>query len=88
MRRLKLALFGVLAAAIALLIWQLPLKLQLAALLGSLLLYLVPIILLPLIFYVLLRFAYRMFARPYLRLLRMRRYRNNKELMDAVRRGQ
>lgn len=50
-------------------------------------LYLLFIIALPLILYVLLRFAYRMFARPYLRLLRLRRYRSNKELMEAVRRG-
>ncbi|HKD81601.1 MAG TPA: hypothetical protein VKH81_18050 [Candidatus Angelobacter sp.] len=49
--------------------------------------YLLFIIALPLILYVLLRFAYRMFARPYLRFLRMRRYLNNKELHEAARRG-
>ena len=50
--------------------------------------YLLFIIALPLVLFVLLWFGYRIFARPYLRLLRMRRYRNNKELMEAVRRGQ
>jgi hypothetical protein len=54
---------------------------------GYLLAFLIPIIALPLVLYVLLRFAYRMFARPYLRLWRMRHYRNNKDLMEAVRRG-
>ncbi len=55
--------------------------------LAALLLYLVFLVALPLVVYVLLRFAYRMFARPYLRYLRMRRYLNNKELREAARRG-
>ncbi len=54
---------------------------------GYLLAFLVPIIALPLVLFVLLRFGYRLFARPYLRLLRMRRYRNNRDLRDAANRG-
>ena len=49
--------------------------------------YLFAIIVLPLMLYVLLKFAYSVFARPYLRLWRMRRFRNNRYLMEAVKRN-
>jgi|SRR6516162_10917345 hypothetical protein len=52
-----------------------------------LLAYLFAIIALPLMLFALSKFVYSVFARPYLRLFRMRRYRNNKYLREAVRRG-
>jgi uncharacterized membrane protein len=88
MRRHKWPLLGLLAIALMLAVLGPSLKLTVVSFAGSLLLYLVPIAALPLGFYVLLRFAYRMFARPYVRFMRMRRYRNNKELTEAARRGQ
>lgn len=87
MRRLKQALVGLFGLAIMFAVWYPGRNLSTANLLAALLLYLVPIVALPLVLYVLLRFAYRMFARPYLRFFRMRRYLNNKELQEAARRG-
>jgi hypothetical protein len=87
MRRLKQALLGLFSIAIILLVWRPGWNVYATATLAGLVLYLLPIVALPLALYVLLRFAYRMFARPYLRLLRMRRYLSNKELQEAARRG-
>ncbi|HKV93873.1 MAG TPA: hypothetical protein VJW20_15105 [Candidatus Angelobacter sp.] len=52
-----------------------------------LLAYLFALIALPLMLFALLKFVYSVFARPYLRLFRMRRYRNNKYLREAMKRG-
>src|SRR5262249_11958479 len=52
-----------------------------------LLAYLLAVVALPLLLFTLVSFVYTVFARPYLRLLRMRRFRNNRYLRDAVRRG-
>jgi hypothetical protein len=82
MRRLEQIVLGVLSLTIALALWRPSPKLEGAP--PSLLLYLVA---LPLVFYVLLRFAYWTFVRPYLRFLRIRRYRNNKELREAAKRS-
>jgi membrane protein implicated in regulation of membrane protease activity len=87
MKRFKQSVLSLLALAITLAVWRPSLKLDAAAFAVSLFLYLVPIVALPLILYVLLRFAYRMFVRPYVRFMRMRRYLNNKELREAARRG-
>lgn len=87
MRLLTQVLLGLFAVPITFTIWLPGTNLRLADFLAALLLYLVFLVALPLVVYVLLRFAYRMFARPYLRYLRMRRYLNNKELREAARRG-
>src|SRR5215469_1546348 len=52
-----------------------------------LLAYLFALIALPLMLFALLKFVYSVFARPYLRLFRMRRYLNNKYLREAMKRG-
>ena len=52
-----------------------------------LLAYLFAIVALPLMLFTLLKFVYSVFARPYLRLVRLRRFRNNRYLREAVRRG-
>ena len=52
-----------------------------------LLAYLFALIALPLMLFALLKFVYSVFARPYLRLFRLRRYRNNKYLKEAMKRG-
>jgi hypothetical protein len=53
----------------------------------SLLAYIFMIVALPLMLFSLLKFAYSVFARPYLRLWRLRRFRNTRYLREAVRRG-
>lgn len=88
MRRLEQAVLGLLAVAVTLAVWHPSVKFEEALPSDRLLLYIVPIVVLALVFYVLFRFAYRIFLRPYLRFWRMRRYRSNKELMEAVKRGQ
>lgn len=52
-----------------------------------LLAYIFVIIALPLMLFALLKFGYSVFARPYLRLWRLRRFRNTRYLREAVRRG-
>ncbi len=52
-----------------------------------LLAYLFAIIALPLILFALLKFAYSLFARPYLRLWRIQRIRHARYVREAVRRG-
>ena len=49
--------------------------------------YLFVVVALPLMAYALLRFAYSVFARPYLRLWRIQRLRNARYLKEAIRRG-
>jgi hypothetical protein len=49
--------------------------------------YLFMVIALPLAAFALLKFAYSIFARPYLRLWRLRRRRNARYLKEAIRRG-
>ena len=53
----------------------------------SLLAYIFMIVALPLMLFSLLKFAYSVFARPYLRLWRLRRFRNTRYLREAVKRG-
>ncbi|HKR94655.1 MAG TPA: hypothetical protein VJW55_04815 [Candidatus Angelobacter sp.] len=88
MRRLEQTVLGLLAVAATLAVWRPSVNFEEAFPSARLLLYIVPIVVLPLVFYVLFRFAYGIFLRPYLRLWRMRRYRSNKELMAAVKRRQ
>ena len=52
-----------------------------------LLAYVFVIVALPLMLFSLLKFGYSVFARPYLRLWRLRRFRNNRYLREAVKRG-
>ena len=52
-----------------------------------LLAYLFAVVALPLMFFALLKFAYSVFARPYLRLWRIQRIRNARYLREAVKRG-
>lgn len=52
-----------------------------------LLAYLFMIVALPLMLFVLLKFVYSVFARPYLRLWRLRRFRDGKYLREAIKRG-
>jgi len=52
-----------------------------------LLAYLFAIFALPLMFLALMKFAYTVFARPYLRLWRLRRFRNKRYLKEALKRG-
>lgn len=87
MRRLEQAVLGLLAVAATLAVWRPSVKFEEAPPSDRLLLYIVPIVVLPLVFYALFRFAYDIFLRPYLRLWRMRRYRNNKYLREAMKRG-
>ena len=51
-----------------------------------LLAYVFVIVALPLMLFSLLKFGYSVFARPYLRLWRLRRFRNNRYLREAVKR--
>jgi membrane protein implicated in regulation of membrane protease activity len=52
-----------------------------------LLAYLFAIIALPLMFFALMRFAYTVFARPYVRLWHIRRIRNARYLKETLKRG-
>ncbi len=52
-----------------------------------LLAYIFAIVVLPLMLFALLKFAYSVFARPYLRLWRLRRFRDGKYLREAIKRG-
>jgi hypothetical protein len=50
--------------------------------------YLFAVIMLPLMFFALMRFAYSLFLRPYLRAWHINRIRNRRYLKDVIRRGQ
>jgi tryptophan-rich sensory protein len=50
--------------------------------------YLFAVIMLPLMFYALMRFAYSVFLRPYLRAWHINRIRNARYMKDVIRRGQ
>jgi hypothetical protein len=50
--------------------------------------YLFAVVMLPLMFYALMRFAYSVFLRPYLRVWRINRIRNDRYMKDVIRRGQ
>jgi hypothetical protein len=49
--------------------------------------YLFAVIMLPLMFYALMRFAYSVFLRPYLRVWRINRIRNERYMKDVISRG-
>ncbi|HEY2497413.1 MAG TPA: hypothetical protein VGK24_10115 [Candidatus Angelobacter sp.] len=49
--------------------------------------YVFSIVALPLIAFVLIKFAYSVFGRPYLRVWRIKRKRNTRQLKAAIRRG-
>jgi len=49
--------------------------------------YLFAVIMLPLMFYALMRFAYSVFLRPYLRAWHINRIRNARYMKDVIRRG-
>lgn len=49
--------------------------------------YLFAVVMLPLMFYALMRFAYSVFLRPYLRAWHINRIRNARYLKDVIRRG-
>jgi len=49
--------------------------------------YLFAVVMLPLMFYALIRFAYSVFLRPYLRAWRINRIRNDRYMKDVIRRG-
>ena len=49
--------------------------------------YLFAVIMLPLMFYALMRFAYSVFLRPYLRVWHINRIRNARYMKDVIRRG-
>ena len=49
--------------------------------------YLFAVVMLPLMFYALIRFAYSVFLRPYLRVWRINRIRNARYMKDVIRRG-
>ena len=49
--------------------------------------YLFAVVMLPLMFYALIRFAYSVFLRPYLRAWRINRIRNARYMNDVIRRG-
>lgn len=49
--------------------------------------YLFAVVMLPLMFYALIRFAYSVFLRPYLRAWRINRIRNARYMKDVIRRG-
>jgi hypothetical protein len=50
--------------------------------------YIFAVVMLPLMFFALLRFAYSLFFRPYLRAWHINRIRNQRYLKDVIRRGQ
>ncbi len=50
--------------------------------------YLFAVVMLPLMFYALIRFAYSVFLRPYLRAWHINRIRNARYMKDVIRRGQ
>lgn len=49
--------------------------------------YLFAVVMLPLMFYALMRFAYSVFVRPYVRVWRINRIRNARYMKDVIRRG-
>jgi hypothetical protein len=49
--------------------------------------YLFAVVMLPLMFYALIRFAYSVFLRPYLRAWHINRIRNARYMKDVIRRG-
>jgi len=49
--------------------------------------YLFAVVMLPLMFYELIRFAYSVFLRPYLRAWHINRIRNARYMKDVIRRG-
>ena len=49
--------------------------------------YLFAVVMLPLMFYALMRFAYSVFLRPYIRVWRINRIRNARYMKEVVRRG-
>jgi hypothetical protein len=49
--------------------------------------YIFAVVMLPLMFYALMRFAYSVFLRPYIRVWRINRIRNARYLKDVIRRG-
>jgi hypothetical protein len=49
--------------------------------------YLFAVVMLPLMFYALMRFAYSVFLRPYIRVWRINRIRNARYMKDVIRRG-
>jgi hypothetical protein len=49
--------------------------------------YLFAVVMLPLMFYALMRFAYSVFLRPYLRAWHINRIRNARYMEDVIRRG-
>jgi hypothetical protein len=50
--------------------------------------YLFAVVMLPLMLYALMRFAYSVFLRPYIRVWRINRIRNARYMKDVIRRGQ
>jgi hypothetical protein len=50
--------------------------------------YLFAVVMLPLMFFALMRFAYSLFLRPYLRVWHINRIRNARYLKDVIRRSQ
>jgi hypothetical protein len=50
--------------------------------------YLFAVVMLPLMFFALMRFAYSLFLRPYLRAWHINRIRNARYLKEVIRRGQ
>ena len=88
-RRLALALLVLLAAY---LLWPFlisGLRAGVSAIMAvlSVLAYLLAAVALPIGLYALLRFGYRVFARPYIRLRRIQRIRDARYLREAARRG-
>ena len=49
--------------------------------------YLFAVVMLPLMFFALMRFAYSVFLRPYIRVWRINRIRNARYMKEVVRRG-
>ena len=49
--------------------------------------YLFAVVMLPLMFFALMRFVYSVFLRPYIRVWRINRIRNARYLKDVIRRG-
>jgi hypothetical protein len=49
--------------------------------------YIFAVVMLPLMFYALMRFAYSVFLRPYIRVWRINRIRNARYMKDVIRRG-
>jgi hypothetical protein len=50
--------------------------------------YLFAVVMLPLMFFALMRFAYSLFLRPYLRAWHINRIRNARYMKEVIRRGQ